>query len=164
MASGRRNRPDVEKKQFWRLVLEEYQKSGLSVREFCRVESISEPSFYAWRRTLAKSDQIGKSDPGHSDPTRSSSDSLTPRSPVAPVADSHPPVSLRPRPKLKQRRETFVPVTVTDPIKPSGAPCQPIEIVAPGGYTIRVSEECGIDMLKRVFAVLREIATEKGGC
>jgi transposase-like protein len=161
MASGRRGHPDVEKEQFWRLVLEEHQKSGLSVREFCRAESISEPSFYTWRRRLAKSDQIDKPDPGRSDPTRPSSDPPTPESPVA---DSYPPAALRPRPKLKQRRETFVPVTVTDPIKLSGAPCQPIEIVAPGGYAIRVPEACGSDMLKQVLTTLREIATEKGGC
>ena len=158
MASGRRGHPDVEKEQFWRLVLEEHQKSGLSVREFCRAESISEPSFYTWRRTLAKSDQIGRPDPGRSDPTRPSSD------PPTPVADSHPPIAPRPRPKLKQRRETFLPVTVTDPIKPSGAPCQTIEIVAPGGYTIRVPEACGSDMLKQVLAALRGIVMEGDGC
>jgi transposase-like protein len=161
MASGRRGHPDVEKEQFWRLVLEEHQKSGLSVREFCRAESISEPSFYAWRRTLAKSDQIDKPDPGRSDPTRLSSDSPTPESPVA---DSHPPTAPRPKPRVKQRRETFVPVTVTDPLNPSGAPCQPIEIVAPGGYTIRVSEACGSNLLKQVLTTLRGITTEKGGC
>ncbi len=155
MASGRRGHPDAEKEQFWRLVLEEHQKSGLSVREFCRAESISEPSFYTWRRTLAKSDQIDKPDSGRSDPS-------DPPTPPSLVADSHPPVALRPKPKLKQRRKTFVPVTVTDPIKPSGAPCQPIEIVAPGGYTIRVSEACGNDTLKQVLAALRGIAAEKG--
>ena len=161
MASGRRSHPDVEKEQFWRLVLEEHQKSGLSVREFCRVESISEPSFYSWRRTLGTSGQIDKPAPGRSDQARPSSDSATPQSPVA---NSHPPAVLRPKPKRKQRRETFVPVTVTDVLKPSGVPYQPIEIVAPGGYTIRVPEECGSDMLKQVLATLREIATEKGGC
>jgi len=159
MANHRRNHPDIEKEQFWRLVLEEHQKSGLSVRAFCRVESISEPSFYTWRRTLAKSDQIGKSDPEGSDLTRSSSASPTPPSSVA---DSHPPIASRP--KLKQRRETFVPVTVTDPLKLSNAPCQPIEIVTPGGYTIRVSDVCGSDILKQVLTTLREIATERNGC
>jgi transposase-like protein len=32
--------------------MELQQESGLSVRAFCRQESLSEPSFYAWRRRL----------------------------------------------------------------------------------------------------------------
>ena len=46
----------VEKEQFWRMVLEEHKKSGLTAREFCRNESISEPSFYSWRRKLRNRD------------------------------------------------------------------------------------------------------------
>jgi transposase-like protein len=49
--SSRKQR-DVEKQQFWRLVFEEHAQSGLSVRAFCRQESLSEPSFYSWRRTI----------------------------------------------------------------------------------------------------------------
>jgi transposase-like protein len=40
------------KEQFWRRVLRQWHKSGLSVRAFCATHGISEPSFYAWRRTL----------------------------------------------------------------------------------------------------------------
>ena len=36
----------------WRGVLQRQAKSGLSVAEFCRQESILGPSFYAWRRRL----------------------------------------------------------------------------------------------------------------
>lgn len=53
MANRRRG---AEKEQFWRLVLDEQRKSGLNVREFCRRESISEASFYAWRRELKERD------------------------------------------------------------------------------------------------------------
>ena len=53
MANTKRS---VEKEQFWRLVLDEQAKSGLTVRAFCRQEGISEPSFYAWRRELAVRD------------------------------------------------------------------------------------------------------------
>jgi transposase-like protein len=51
-----RKQPDAEKRQFWRLVFEEHAKSGLSVRAFCRQESLSEPSFYSWRRTIRDED------------------------------------------------------------------------------------------------------------
>lgn len=46
-----------EKEAFWRLVLDEHQSSGLTVRAFCKQESLSEPSFYAWRKELRKRDQ-----------------------------------------------------------------------------------------------------------
>ena len=49
-----------EKEQFWRLVLEEYSQSGLPARDFCRRESISEPSFYGWRRKIRERDAEGQ--------------------------------------------------------------------------------------------------------
>jgi len=45
-----------EKEQFWRRVLEEHVVSNLSVRAFCQRESLSEPSFYSWRRKLHSRD------------------------------------------------------------------------------------------------------------
>jgi len=54
---ARRRRRSAEKEAFWRLVFEEHQASGLSVRAFCKQEALSEASFYAWRKELAKRDQ-----------------------------------------------------------------------------------------------------------
>lgn len=54
---------NLEREQFWRLVLEEHEKSGLNAREFCRRESISEPSFYAWRRKIRDRDSAAESPP-----------------------------------------------------------------------------------------------------
>jgi hypothetical protein len=34
----------------WREILKRQAGSGLSVREFCATEGVSQPSFYAWRR------------------------------------------------------------------------------------------------------------------
>ena len=39
--------------ELWRVLLARQRRSGLSIRRFCRDESISEPSFYWWRRELA---------------------------------------------------------------------------------------------------------------
>ena len=36
----------------WRETLERQASSGLSIRSFCAVEGIREPSFYAWRKRL----------------------------------------------------------------------------------------------------------------
>jgi transposase-like protein len=47
---------DPRKEQFWRRMLRQWQRSGLSVRAFCEQHDLSQPSFYAWRRTLAERD------------------------------------------------------------------------------------------------------------
>jgi len=45
--------------EFWRLVLESYQQSGMSVKQFCTREGISPSSFYYWqKRLIAKSVQL----------------------------------------------------------------------------------------------------------
>jgi transposase-like protein len=47
---------DLERESFWRGVLTRQSASGLSVAAFCRREQLSQPSFYAWRRTLRERD------------------------------------------------------------------------------------------------------------
>jgi hypothetical protein len=47
----------AEKERFWRSQIEGHAASGLSAREWCRRERLSEPSFYAWRRELALRDR-----------------------------------------------------------------------------------------------------------
>lgn len=44
------------KEQFWRRMMRLWRGSGLSVRAFCEEQGFSQPSFYAWRRTLAERD------------------------------------------------------------------------------------------------------------
>lgn len=43
---------DMDKERFWRDVIRRQQRSGQSIRGFCRQEGLSEPSFYAWRHEL----------------------------------------------------------------------------------------------------------------
>ena len=50
---------DTDQQQFWQMVLETFKSSGLSIRQFCKQEGLSEPSFYAWRKRLT---QVGESD------------------------------------------------------------------------------------------------------
>ena len=54
------SRRSAEKEAFWRLVIDEQESSGLSVRAFCKRESVSEPSFYAWRKELERRDRAGE--------------------------------------------------------------------------------------------------------
>ena len=51
MANRQRN---LAKERAWRQWISQQRKSRLSVRAFCAREQLSEPSFYAWRRTLAE--------------------------------------------------------------------------------------------------------------
>ena len=43
----------------WREILKRQASSGLSVREFCATEGISQPSFYAWRRKFRERKNVG---------------------------------------------------------------------------------------------------------
>jgi transposase len=45
---------DLGKEQFWREALTRWQRSGRSVRDFCFGESLSQSSFYQWRRELER--------------------------------------------------------------------------------------------------------------
>jgi hypothetical protein len=44
---------DPGKGKVWRLRIRRFQKSRLTVAQFCREEGISPPSFYQWRKRLA---------------------------------------------------------------------------------------------------------------
>jgi len=43
---------EAEERQFWQMVFETFQTSGLTVKQFCKNEGIAEWSFYHWRRKL----------------------------------------------------------------------------------------------------------------
>ena len=72
------NQRDTRKERFWRTVLRQWRRSGLSVRAYCREQGLSEPSFYAWRRTLAARDAVT---------VRFVSVQVTPEPQPAPAAD-----------------------------------------------------------------------------
>jgi hypothetical protein len=47
---------DGQKERSWRRLMSEQQRSGLSIRGFCRSRGIVEGSFYCWRRELEARD------------------------------------------------------------------------------------------------------------
>jgi transposase-like protein len=53
----RKRRRNPQREQFWRQTLAAWQKSGQSIRAFCAERGLSEASFFAWRRTLRRSDR-----------------------------------------------------------------------------------------------------------
>ncbi len=48
---------DSAKERFWRSVVREWERSGLTARAFCARHGLAEHNLYAWRRTLAARDQ-----------------------------------------------------------------------------------------------------------
>jgi transposase len=46
-----------DKERAWRRRIAAWQKSGLTVRAFCRAHFLSEASFHSWKRTVARRDQ-----------------------------------------------------------------------------------------------------------
>jgi hypothetical protein len=48
--------PSSTLERTWRDRVTRWKAGGLSVRDFCRTEGLSEPSFYSWRRTIAERD------------------------------------------------------------------------------------------------------------
>ncbi|MCO6045265.1 hypothetical protein NG895_15240 [Aeoliella sp. ICT_H6.2] len=54
---------DPAKEGYWRKVLGRFAASGLSVREFCKREQLTESAFYAWRRTIDEREEAGGSQP-----------------------------------------------------------------------------------------------------
>ena len=54
---------DSGREAFWWGVLKLHARCEISVRAFCRRKKLSEPSFYAWRRTIQERDAARKQSP-----------------------------------------------------------------------------------------------------
>lgn len=50
----RRRSGDTAARRRWRALVAGWQRSGQTVREFCRGAEVKESAFYWWRRTLAR--------------------------------------------------------------------------------------------------------------
>jgi hypothetical protein len=62
MSAIRTPRPSSALEQTWRDRITRWNASGLNVRDFCRSEGLSEPSFYSCRRTIAQRDAATATD------------------------------------------------------------------------------------------------------
>jgi hypothetical protein len=57
MAKRGGKRRDPAREKFWRRTIQGQQRSGLSVRDFCRCEGLKDWTFRWWRQELARRDQ-----------------------------------------------------------------------------------------------------------
>jgi len=56
-----RKKRDTAKEQFWSDAIQRRQQSGLTIREFCRREGLTESTYQFWRRELKKRGSNGQS-------------------------------------------------------------------------------------------------------
>jgi transposase-like protein len=123
-----RSKRDGGKERFWRRILRQWRRSGLSVRDFCAEHDLAEPSFYSWRRIVAERDQEAAR--VRAEPERGSAPDLAPVSDDAPV---------------------FVPLRVID-VSTQAA----FEVVLERGRVVRVLRGFDADTLRQLLAVLEE--------
>jgi hypothetical protein len=148
-----RSERSVAKEAFWRAQLDQQRQSGLNVRAFCRARSISEPSFYAWRRSLQDRDAEASA------------------ARDAPSGDGRERIASRPRPartaaRNRQGGQRLIPVNIVAPQREpvsslAIAEHQRLEIVTPGGFTLRFAADASSDTLARVLNIMA-CCTAKG--
>ena len=116
-----------EKRTYWRGMLERQTASGLSVRQFCRDEQVSEASFHSWKRKLAHGDR----------PAKQSSQKGGQK-----------------RPQVKLVTKQADNATVFIPVRVSLATNAPVEIVHPRGHVVRLPAVFDEISLRQVLNVL----------
>ena len=132
---ARKGERDLKRERFWRAVLRRQPRSGLTVREFCRREQLSEPSYYAWRRALARRDREAQSRPGQRGRASSAAWlTMARRSPTA-------------------CRPSFQELAILEGSGRNGAGCC-LEIILPDGCRVRVPEEVDRGLLADVLSAL----------
>jgi hypothetical protein len=120
-------RASAEKEAYWRSVLHRQKESGLSVRQFCREQQLSQASFYGWKRKIASRDRQGSICPERKGRKRSQAQTVT---------------------KPDENRAVFVPVRL------NAAAGGVLEIVHPRGHVVRVPTVFDKNSLQQVLHVL----------
>ena len=132
---ARKGERDVQRERFWRAVLRRQGRSGLTTREFCRQERLSEASYYAWRRELARRDREPQTGPRQRRQGCGVA-SLT--------AGKRSPAASRP---------LFQELAILEGSGRNGAGCC-LEIILPDGCRLRVPEEVDRGLLADVLSLL----------
>jgi hypothetical protein len=129
MARGDRDRGQ---ERYWRRVLRQWERSGQGVHSYCVEQDLSEPSFYAWRRTIQERD-LQKAPRSQHRPRQA-------RDSVAGVRVDH---------SQGDGLPAFVPVTIL-------APAPSLEVVLGDGRVVRVPAGFDAATLRQLLAILAE--------
>ncbi len=116
--------PSREKEEFWRLVLQEFEKFDGTARAFCRREGLAVNSFYSWRKKIAERDAE----------------------------------------RNGESSANFVPVKIVEPVEIPHTDNRSIEIVTPGGFTLRCADSIRTEQLGELLEVMTRIDGRAVSC
>ena len=125
MAGRGGKRRDPAREQFWRRTVRRQQRSGLTIRDFCRREGLKDWTFRWWRQELERRDQ---------------------------KADSNQRVDPAGTPTVAT--PAFLPVQIVDLESVAPRPPALIEVMLPSGPTVRVPDGFDPRTLQAVLALL----------
>lgn len=129
---------DLDKQQLWLGRVQRWQRSRLTIRDYCARHHLSEPSFYGWKRILA--------DRGLLSPVGAAAAQTNSASTANP--DVGPTTSL------------FVAATLAD----ADAAPHALEVVLPDGLAVRVTAGFDAATLRRLLALLRGQPCREQAC
>ena len=120
------------KEKYWRRLLLQWRRSGLTGRGFCAERGVREANFYSWRREIARRDQaaVGRK--------------------RAPERSADQPVA--PGPSARPAAPTFLKLTFDSDTTISPA----IEVVVSERRLLRVRPGFDADLLRQLVRVLEE--------
>lgn len=141
------------KEQFWRMMLREQADCGLNARAFCLFRGLSEPSFYAWRRTLGERDRLARVARRESTP-KPKQPMFVELRPSAPTSPSPMPAPASP-PAPPSR---FSSPSPSSSCWPTSSPCSvaadvPLELLV-GDRRLLIRAGCDLALLRNVLAAL----------
>ncbi len=139
----------VGRGSYWRSVFEQHADSGLSIRRFCQENGISQSTFFAWRKKLSKEPSLASSD--RTGTSKRSRGDKSPQKQPTGVKDASP-SPRRDDPQAPNSGTSFVAVKL--PVASELAEIEPIEVVHPLGYVVRVASGANLDCLARIFQIL----------
>ena len=137
-------RRDPAKEKYWRQVLRQWRRSGLTGRDFCAQQGLGEPSFYAWRREIARRNQ---------EQVRATRKTpLGTRLPRGVRVPTELAVSLARRQSPGAAKPSFVKLAIAaDTTQPSA-----IEVIVGPGRRLRVRPGFDVDLLRQLLRLLEE--------
>lgn len=158
-----------EKEKYWKKQLELWQKSGLSVRAFCKEHGVVETSFYAWRRELIiRAREKGDTAAGGKTTPNSVKDGRGRTIRVCFRQSDHQALESELRDQEATQIESpFVPLSVV-PDKQGDVPkassqrpnsSSGLTITTPLGYRICVSAGDDLTLLRQTLTILEEAKT-----
>ena len=142
---------NIGRETYWRSVFQEHADGGLSIRRFCQTNGISEGSFFNWRKKLALDPSLASGravqsrDDNHRGESQAKQSTSGKQASLASRSDDHP---------VANPSASFVALNL--PIAN-----EPIEVVHPQGYVVRIPNRANVDWLPHIFQMLDQYATRQ---